>query len=183
MIIDTPGEAYFPATAQTVRGPFLDYWQRRGGLTQFGFPITGEIRERGYTVQYFERARFEHYPENAGTLYEVQLSPLGSILTADRRDEAAFQRTVPGTRPGTFIAEAGHHIAPEFIDYWRQGGLLLYGYPISEAFREPGQPDGQTYLVQYFERARFEHHPENPGSDYDVLLGMLGREMLNKRRQ
>jgi hypothetical protein len=183
MTTDTPGEAYFPATGHTVRGPFLDYWQRRGGLSQFGFPITGEINERGYTVQYFERARFEHYPENAGTLYEVQLSPLGSLLTADRRDEPPFQRTVPDTRPGTFISEAGHHIAPEFVAYWRQGGLLLYGYPISEAFREPDQHDGKTYLVQYFERARFEHHPENAGTAYEVLLGMLGREMLRRRGQ
>jgi cell wall-associated NlpC family hydrolase len=29
--------------------------------------------------------------------------------------------------------------------------------------------------VQYFERARFEHHPENPAA-YVVLLGLLGRE-------
>jgi hypothetical protein len=36
--------------------------------------------------------------------------------------------------------------------------------------------DGQEYTVQWFERARFEHHPEND-PPYDVLLGLLGVEM------
>jgi hypothetical protein len=31
--------------------------------------------------------------------------------------------------------------------------------------------------VQYFERARFEHHPEN-APPYDVLLGQFGRSIL-----
>jgi hypothetical protein len=29
-------------------------------------------------------------------------------------------------------------------------------------------------MVQYFERARFELHPENAGTQYEVLLGQLG---------
>ncbi|MBX6341852.1 MAG: hypothetical protein IRY97_05290, partial [Thermomicrobiaceae bacterium] len=51
--------------------------------------------------------------------------------------------------------------------------LALFGYPISEEFRDP-----QTGLtVQYFERARFEYHPANP-DPYKVLLGRLGAEAL-----
>jgi hypothetical protein len=68
-----------------------------------------------------------------------------------------------------------------FLDYWEQnGGLPIYGYPISEAFRETSLHDGQTYVVQYFERARFEYHPENE-KPYKVLLGRLGVEVLRKR--
>ncbi len=37
--------------------------------------------------------------------------------------------------------------------------------------------DGKAYTVQYFERARFEWHPENP-APYDVLLGQFGRQIL-----
>jgi hypothetical protein len=29
-------------------------------------------------------------------------------------------------------------------------------------------------LVQYFERNRFEYHPENVGTDYEVQLGLIG---------
>jgi peptidoglycan/xylan/chitin deacetylase (PgdA/CDA1 family) len=48
--------------------------------------------------------------------------------------------------------------------------LPLFGYPISEEFEEDG------YVVQYFERARFEWHPEHRGTVYEVLLGHLGRQ-------
>jgi hypothetical protein len=34
--------------------------------------------------------------------------------------------------------------------------------------------------VQYFERARFEYHPENP-APHDILLGQLGREQFVAR--
>ena len=49
----------FPATGQTVRGPFLAFWLARGGLPVFGYPLTPERREGALTVQWFERARFE----------------------------------------------------------------------------------------------------------------------------
>jgi hypothetical protein len=41
--------------------------------------------------------------------------------------------------------------------------------------------DGKPYLTQHFERARFEHHPENAGTPYEVLLGLLGRELTGNR--
>ncbi len=73
------GERYFPETGYKVGGEILNYWNRYGGLAQFGFPITPEVRDEqnGLTVQYFERARFEVHPENAGTPYEVLLTLLG----------------------------------------------------------------------------------------------------------
>ncbi|HET8628522.1 MAG TPA: hypothetical protein VFL91_13960, partial [Thermomicrobiales bacterium] len=37
--------------------------------------------------------------------------------------------------------------------------------------------DGKTYTVQYFERARFEYHPENPPGQ-TTLLGRLGADQL-----
>ena len=64
-----------------------------------------------------------------------------------------------------------------FLTYWRtHGGLAIHGYPLSTASPEQLE-DGKVYLVQYFERARFEYHPENP-VPYDVLLGQFGREIL-----
>jgi hypothetical protein len=36
--------------------------------------------------------------------------------------------------------------------------------------------DGNDYQVQYFERARFELHPQNE-PPFNVLLGLLGREV------
>src|SRR6185436_15713850 len=67
-----PGE-FFPTTGHTLRGSFRSFWQANGGLPRFGYPLTEEIVEpdavngRPRVVQYFERARFEFFPENAGT--------------------------------------------------------------------------------------------------------------------
>ena len=72
----------------------------------------------------------------------------------------------------------GHSLCHSFRDYWQaHGGLALYGYPISEEFAETNPTDGKTYTVQYFERNRFEWHPENVGTPYAVLLGLLGAQL------
>jgi len=74
----------FTQTGHTVGGGFWPYWQRSGGLAQFGLPLTDEFAESSavdsklYTVQYFERAVFEYHPD-APAGYGVQLSLLGAI--------------------------------------------------------------------------------------------------------
>jgi len=76
------GASYFEQTGHNLGGGFRDYWLANGGLAQFGFPLTEERRERlednnEYTVQYFERARLEYHPENAGTPYAILLGQFG----------------------------------------------------------------------------------------------------------
>jgi photosystem II stability/assembly factor-like uncharacterized protein len=184
-----PGVLYFEQTGHTLQGAFQNYWRTYGGLAQFGYPITQEFRERNpddgqeYLVQYFERARFEYHPEHAGTRYEVLLGLLGRTITAGRENEAAFRPTGASGQPGSrYYAATGHNIAPEFVRRWDgTGGLPVYGYPISEAFYEVSRTDGQTYLVQYFERNRFEYHPEQANSYYEILFGLLGSEIVRAR--
>lgn len=69
-----------------------------------------------------------------------------------------------------------------FLDFWRaNGGLAVFGYPITEARNEVNSDTGATYLTQYFERQRFELHPENAGTPYEVLLGRLGQIYLERK--
>jgi hypothetical protein len=69
-----------------------------------------------------------------------------------------------------------------FEEHWEtRGGLVHFGYPISDEFTETNPEDGADYTVQYFERARFEYHPEFAGTEFEVLLGLLGNEMLRER--
>jgi hypothetical protein len=74
---------YFAETGHIVKEAFLRYWQSQGGLATFGYPISEELPEisnadgKVYTVQYFERARFEWHPTFAGTSEEVQLGLIG----------------------------------------------------------------------------------------------------------
>ena len=170
----------FTDTGHQACGIFLRYWDSNGGLAQQGLPITEPISEvsetdgKTYTVQYFERAVFEHHPENAGTEYEVLLSLLGSFLYRQKYPNGA-PKQMPNVAPGArLFPQTGHRVGGRFLEYWlRNGGLPQQGYPISDEFTERSDLDGKTYTVQYFERAVFEYHPENT-TPYDVLLSQLG---------
>src|SRR5688572_7222547 len=67
------GGRTFPETGFSLKGDFLSFWDRNGGLAVFGFPLTYELGlpnkdlGRVFTVQYVERQRFELHPENRGT--------------------------------------------------------------------------------------------------------------------
>jgi hypothetical protein len=76
--------------------------------------------------------------------------------------------------PTVFFAQTGHHLSNRtgFLDFWRANGQVkVFGYPISEEIVEGDR------VVQYFERARFEYHPELAGTPFQVQLGLLGREV------
>ena len=78
---------------------------------------------------------------------------------------------------GQCFAETGYCIQGRFLEYWTaHGGLAINGYPLSDEFTQTLE-DGKPYTVQYFERARFEYHPENQ-PPYDVELGQFGRRIL-----
>ena len=73
-----------------------------------------------------------------------------------------------------YFPETQHTVSGRFLDDWEaHGGVEQQGYPLTEAFDERNPTDGTIYRTQYFERARFEYHPENQ-APYDVLLGLLG---------
>ncbi len=195
------GKLYFPETGHSLAFGFKDFWQASGGLPVFGYPLTEEFSElnpddgKTYTVQYFERQRFEYHPEFKGTPYEVELGRLG-VLDAEQRgltSNPAFKPLPANTKLANgcqYFAATGHTACGSFLQYWQNHGLsfgdpgisyreslALFGYPISEPFVDP--TTGLT--IQYFERARFEYHPENAGTPYDVLLGLLGTNAVRAK--
>ncbi len=180
------GQEFFPETGHTVSGRFLDYWQGAGGLAQFGFPLGEPFSERNtdtgvvYTVQYFERNRFEYHPENSPP-YDVLLGRLGSISLQRRSTD---WHTLPHGAPAPgcqFFTATAHSLCQPFLSYWQEhGGLPLFGLPLSEPYDVTSPTDGKSYLVQHFERNRFELHPEKP-APYNILLGLLGTELYGKQ--
>jgi hypothetical protein len=76
-VAETPDQKYFVQTGHRLSGVFYRYWNTHGGLAIFGYPISEEMQEGDYKVQYFQRNRFEYHPEHAGTPYEVELGLLG----------------------------------------------------------------------------------------------------------
>jgi len=70
-----------------------------------------------------------------------------------------------------YYNQTGHSIRGPFLAFFdSHGGLTIFGYPITEEFVKDGQ------LVQYFQRARFEWHPDNP-PDFQVQLSLLGDQL------
>ena len=74
----------------------------------------------------------------------------------------------------TTFPETGKSVCGKFLQYWNEhGGVTQQGFPVSDLLQERSEVDGKTYQVQYFERALFELHTENPAPN-DVLLALLG---------
>jgi hypothetical protein len=158
---------------------FESYWQTQGGLPLFGYAISPERLEESptngetYIVQWFERARFEYHPEHAGTLNEVQLGLLGSQAVSTQK----FASIPPPQDVQSVCVQAtGHCVWGRFLTRWQELGVPVVGLPLSDQYEEQST-DGKTYVVQWFERARFEYHPDNQ-APYDVLLGLLGKQLF-----
>ena len=70
-----------------------------------------------------------------------------------------------------YFSETGHSVKGAFLEFFEDhGGENIFGYPRTEEFIE------DDIRVQYFQRVRFEWHPENE-DPYKVQLSLLG-EML-----
>jgi hypothetical protein len=57
----------------------------------------------------------------------------------------------------------------------------VFGFPITEEIKEINPVDGKEYTVQYFERNRFEYHPEFAGTSDEVQLGLLGSRLYGEK--
>jgi hypothetical protein len=178
--VPSRADTFFRETGKTTWGPFETYWKEHGGLAQFGMPRTLVFPTgQGYDAQWFERALFTYNPKNPDP-YKVELQLLGAQITDGRKGEAPFK---PASRqPGIqYFPETQHQLSGKLLEYWQStGGLPVYGFPISEPFTEVSKSDGKPYTVQYFERNRLELHPELKGTPFEVQLGLLGTELLDK---
>jgi hypothetical protein len=167
----------FAETGHCISGPIRAYWERNGGLTVFGYPITAQRQEtvegRTIQVQWFERDRLEIQAD--GSLTAGRLGARYLELTG--RPWQQFPKDQPLLSPECrHFSTTGFNVCGWFAGHWeRNGGLERFGYPISPVIEE--RIEGKTYVVQYFERRRMESHPEN-SYPYNVLLGLLGREVL-----
>jgi Domain of unknown function (DUF4352) len=181
----------FAETGYCIDGRIREFWEQNGGLAVFGYPISNLeqtlIDGNPITLQRFERNRIELHPNNQRP-YDVQLGRLGADrLGQQGRDWFAFAKS--GDTGGCRVfGETGHAVCGDILNTWRSNGiqlddnravseaesLALFGLPISGVQTET-LSDGKQYQVQWFERARFELHPENP-APYNVLLGLLGNE-------
>jgi hypothetical protein len=90
----------------------------------------------------------------------------------------------PGGRTRRFV-ETGRTVSGLFLQRWERAGdasLSAFGFPISDAGCIEDTRTGRILFSQWFQRHRFEYHPENAGRalELQVMLGsggaMLARE-------
>jgi hypothetical protein len=169
------GQRYFPETGHTVRGDFLIAYENAvDPVKVYGYPITEVYHNQttGRLVQYFQKAHFELYPENPPEL-RIQRTLLGEILYKPGK-LIHSSLDIPACKS---FPETGFSVCYAFLDFFNSyGGITQFGYPISDVEIHHGR------MVQYFQAARFEWHPELP-SGHRVVLTDLGRLYFEMRNE
>ena len=120
----------------------------------YGPPITEAFQDEitGLWVQYFENVRMELHPD-APDGEKVQLTDVGKNLY----DPAESAAVVDDSGNCRIYEPYNLPVCRSFLEFYEaNGGVEQFGPPIS-SFRSL---DG--LIVQYFDKARFEFHPEYP---------------------
>ena len=172
------------------------FWEQQGGLTIFGQPLapstTTTVDGATITTQQFERARLEYHPTNPAP-YTILLGRLGAQSLDGVDVNALTPVTAPHTTAATIscksFAGTPYQACGDFLNYWHKYGLqqdrnpkisdaeslALFGLPLTPPYQQ--LLNGELYVVQVFERARMEYHPNNPEA-YRIQLGLLGSELF-----
>lgn len=110
------------------------------------------------------RSCWWHWVGGLVILLALALSGCGATYPAEYRLDDP-------SPPSRCFTATGHTVSGNFLRYFEAtGGVESLGYPITEPFEQEGRQ------VQYFEYARMEDHPDNPGAPV-VKLSMLGQRL------
>ncbi len=195
------GSRSFPQTGFSVDDDLLwDYFQARGGVDTFGYPVSALTSYDGFPVQIFQR----HVLQKSGTqarplnLLDPEVMPINSYggLTFPAYSEAvargapapdapdygsAVQRHIDAAVPNSWQgARVGFH------DYFLSAAsassgslrpllaLEVWGFPTSEPARDP---NNNNFIYQRFQRG-IMHFDATSGVTRGILLGDAFKERL-----
>lgn len=173
------------------------FWQTNNGIQLFGEPLDNESTHRfideTFHIQNFERARIEFrfdqpkpYNFQLGLIgqewldrYQIELSPLkpNDVATLQGTDASCIALsnaifTVCGAFRSFYQGHGLQFGNTSFVS--SAESLALFGLPLTPAMR--WSRNEQTFIVQVFERARFEYHVENQNTPI-VMLGRINAEL------
>jgi len=149
-----PTRRYFPETGHTVELPFLRYFNDHGGVDFFGYPITEVTQSNGRSVQYFERARMDLYPDRP-LGQQVQLADLGESHFIYAGLDYALRRgvdAIPAIAAQVLHVEASvadpYAAAPQpqtlFVNVKDENDKDVAGVAVSFTVEYPGAPESHT---------------------------------------
>lgn len=163
--------ACFSETGYCAAGAFLATWEKMGGITSLGYPISPRRLERSESgdildVQWFERGRLE---DHDGV---VMLTRLGVTAFAREHEGKGWE---PGKEEGErpdcrFFPETKHFVCGELLGALDRLGVARVGLPIAE--EENG--------TQWFERMQLHVQDSVPDreSPWRVVGAPLGRREM-----
>lgn len=123
---------FFSETSHYISNPrFLDYFDSRGGVSTFGYPISREFQLLGYRVQFFQR-------------FVMQLASDGSVRLLNLLDSDIMPYT---TINGATLPS----IDPELVASAPAVGSPDYGTRIVEFVRDNAPDEHQGSLVRFGE--------------------------------
>ena len=168
-------DGYVKETGHYLTGEFRDkYLATENALLLYGYPITDAFwkAEEGKYVQYFQKARFELYPnDKAGQ--RVRLTPLGKYaLGKSTGAPAELLENSPTCRE---FSKTQYQVCYAFLEFFdANGGVEQFGPPISGIVSE------NEWLVQYFEYARLVWYP-GLGAEQRISVSDLGSQYFYER--
>ena len=147
---------------------FYDYFNRRGGIQSFGYPVSRTFRLQGFTVQFFQRAVMQLAPDGSARLL--------NLLDPGLLNYTTFNNAVVPAHDPALVAKAPAPGSPSYatgiLDYVRQNApdtwngkpvsfgstffslpndaaLELWGVPTSQPAYDPAN---QSFVYQRFQR-------------------------------
>ncbi len=191
----TPADArFFAQTGQRVDNDVIwNYFQARGGVDTFGYPVSPLMSYQGFPVQVFQRHVLQvNGPEARPlNLLDPDVMPLttlnGSTFPAHSSSVAASAPAIDDLEYGLSVQQHLEALVPDswegepvgFLRYYLSAApttpsamrglvaLEVWGFPTSEPARDPANHD---FIYQRFQRGIL-HFDAASGTTRGILLG------------
>jgi hypothetical protein len=180
---DTETVRYIDATRHSIRSSFLDFWERSGGDTYLGNPLTEEYVLNDITYQIFERGQLALEPNG-----EPYMTPVGKLLAEKYNldTEPVAQGDIPTYSEELFVPPPEPTPEPEaeIAGYQPGGGEVWIDINLSTQYMIVYQ--GETPIIETYVSTGRPGFDTPPGSyrintkiDVQDMEGVLGGEYYN----
>ncbi len=137
----------FPETGFSISNDkFLDYFNHRGGVRVFGFPISREFQFLGTTVQFFQRAVLQLQPDGSVSLLNILdegLLPYTNINGSSfPAPDPALINAAPSPSDPDYPSKALSFVKSHAPDSWQGLNTNFYSTFISTVSLDDAFPSG-----------------------------------------
>jgi len=143
---------FFPQTGFAIQDPhFLDYFNKRGGVRTFGYPVSREFTFLGFPVQIFQRAVMQRYPDGHVQLLNLLdpgLFPYTQVNGAIFPGvDIALIQTAPPVDSPDYSEAVFHWISRVAPDSWNGIPVAFHQSFLNTVPAQVALPSGQKNLA------------------------------------